>query len=352
MLNFKLIWFDSFGAKSSCTLIELEDTAILVDPGVAIMHPSFPASYNLKLEWMREGERRIRETAEKVDIIIITHYHYDHYMDPESLKYMGRIILAKNPNEYINDSQRRRALKFYGKLFRLIGQVDMDDLMAEAKVGDYPDPIGKLEMALSRDYGEYWERKMNLLRKGFKWFERRVEKWKSWGRIPEMNFKDGLETKLLFNDNLTFEYGGARVKFTEPMFHGVEFSRVGWVVGFTVEKGKYKILYTSDLNGPIIEDYAQWIIDEKPNTIILDGPMTYMLGYTLNRINLERALDNAVRIVREAGAETIIYDHHLPREKRFREHTMRVWKTAERENVKLVTAAEYLGRKPAVLLSN
>lgn len=40
---FKPIWFDSIGAKSSSTLIKT-DIKIVIDPGIAIMHQSFPAS--------------------------------------------------------------------------------------------------------------------------------------------------------------------------------------------------------------------------------------------------------------------------------------------------------------------
>ncbi len=36
------IWFDSLGAKSMCTLVETPDVSVLIDPGAAIMHPSFP----------------------------------------------------------------------------------------------------------------------------------------------------------------------------------------------------------------------------------------------------------------------------------------------------------------------
>ena len=44
MIEVYPVWADSLGAKSFCTLIRTEDVSILVDPGVAIMHPSFPAS--------------------------------------------------------------------------------------------------------------------------------------------------------------------------------------------------------------------------------------------------------------------------------------------------------------------
>ena len=83
--------------------------------------------------------------------------------------------------------------------------------------------------------------------------------------------------------------------------------------------------------------------------LILDGPMTYMFGYLLNRINLNRAVENAAEIVREIDAELIIYDRHLPREREFRERTEKVWEVAKEENKKVMTAAEFLGKELVVL---
>jgi predicted metallo-beta-lactamase superfamily hydrolase len=45
----------------------------------------------------------------------------------------------------------------------------------------------------------------------------------------------------------------------------------------------------------------------------------------------------------------IIYDHHLPRDRKFRERTAKVWSTAKKENKKVMTAAEFLGKEPVVL---
>jgi len=37
-----LVWFDSYGAKSSCVLIETPDLNLLVEPGAAALQPSYP----------------------------------------------------------------------------------------------------------------------------------------------------------------------------------------------------------------------------------------------------------------------------------------------------------------------
>jgi hypothetical protein len=129
----------------------------------------------------------------------------------------------------------------------------------------------------------------------------------------------------------------------------IEFSRVGWVCSTVIEFKREKLIHTSDLNGPIIEDYAKWLIKENPDVLILDGPMTYMLGYTLNLINFRRTIGNMLRILGETETEIIIYDHHLPREPKFKERTKEVWETAKKLKKKVFTAAEFLGEKPVVL---
>ena len=60
-------------------------------------------------------------------------------------------------------------------------------------------------------------------------------------------------------------------------------------------------------------------------------------------------MDNAAEIVRSIDAELIIYDHHLPRDRKFRERTKKVWDIAKKEDKKLLTAAKFLGKVPVGL---
>ena len=57
------VWFDSLGAKSSCTLVKTPNVNVLIDPGIAAMQPSFPASNAQKREWREEGRKAIQQTA-------------------------------------------------------------------------------------------------------------------------------------------------------------------------------------------------------------------------------------------------------------------------------------------------
>jgi len=345
-LEFKLIWFDSLGAKSACTLVKTPDLTILIDPGAAEMQPSFPAPKKLKQEWLVEARKKIKEASKKADVIVISHYHYDHFTDFDKNLYFGKILLAKDPNRYINSSQRKRAENFYSNLVKAFGKKALDEFLEAPQQTRYPDPLEDLPLARSRDYGEYSERKRELLELGRKWFKKRVEEWNKAPRIPELSFKN---CKVKFADSKTFKRGNTLIKFSKPQFHGIEYARVGWVVSIEILYEDEKIIHTSDLEGPVIEDQAEEIIREKPNILIVDGPSTYLIPYMLNLINLRRAIENMKRIIKNTSPNVIIYDHHLPREPRYRKRVREVYETAKKEGKEVVTAAEYLGKEPVVL---
>ncbi len=86
MLNVKPLAFDSFGVRSvrsMATFVETDDIAVLIDPGVSLA----PRRYGLpphpiEEQRMNEHWEDIKEHAARSDVLIVTHYHYDHY-DPE-----------------------------------------------------------------------------------------------------------------------------------------------------------------------------------------------------------------------------------------------------------------------------
>ena len=345
-LNFEPIWFDSLGAKSSCTLVKTPDISVLIDPGVAVMQPSFPASWAKKIYWETQGRIAIKRASRKADVVVISHYHYDHFTDFDRGLYGGKLLLTKNPNEYINDSQRGRAEHFFDNLCRAFGGVGLEEVLRERKPKTYGDPLEDIPRARDKDFGDYNRRRRELFKKGRKWFQNRVKNWNSAKLIPELKFKN---IEVRFPDGKEFKFGRTKLRFTPALFHGIEFSRVGWVFATVIEYGKEKLIHSSDLDGPIIEDYADWIIRENPNVLIIDGPITYMLGYLTSKITLNRTIANALRILKESDVKLVIYDHHLPREPKFKERTHEVWETGKQLNKKVLTAAEYVGKTPKVL---
>lgn len=348
-----IVWFDSMGAKCSSVLVETPDIRVLIDPGAAAMQPSFPLSWAMKARYCVEAFRAIAQAGRKADAIVVSHYHYDHHtpisrrvIDAMEL-YKGKVIWAKDPNRYINGSQWNRARSFYDELCLAFGNTRLSDVETGPLQTEYPDPMDSIPIARDKDYGDYQRRKAELIAKGRAWFERLSSRlWGAKPWVPELAF-DALRVE--FVDGRTIRVGGTTIRFSPPLFHGIEFDRVGWVFATSVEYGRSKFLHSSDLQGPMIEDYADYIIGEDPDILVLDGPPTYMFGYMLNRINLNRCIENLCAIVRRVKARTIIYDHHLPRDRLFRERVKRVYEVGEEEGKRVLTAAEYLGDEPVVI---
>jgi len=345
-LSFKPVWSDSMGAKSSCVLVKTPDVRILIDPGVSIMQKSFPASMDKKTGWLRRGEKAVLDASKEAGVVVISHYHYDHFTDFDACLYKGKRLFVKNPNEFINYSQRGRAENFLGNVCEEFGEIELKSILEKNKKKSYPDPMEKMPLAAGQDFGDYGKRREELLEKGRKRFAERADSWNTNMRIPEIKFED---IEIKFPEGKTFKFGKTKLKFSNPLFHGVEYSNLGWVFATMVEyKGK-RLMHSSDLCGVYIEDYAEMIVKENPDILILDGPPTYLLPYMMNSINLDRCIRNICNIIKNVDSELILLDHHLPRDSKYMERLKEVYDLAARENKTVTTAAEYLGQGVAAL---
>jgi len=118
--------FDSLGVRSTATWVET-DQKILIDPGAALG----PLRYGLppsKIEYQRLEElaRVIISYAEKSDILIVSHYHYDHHF-PEQDFYAGKVLLIKDPKNKINFSQKQRGKEFLNLLGKKPKRIEYAD---------------------------------------------------------------------------------------------------------------------------------------------------------------------------------------------------------------------------------
>ena len=118
---------ESFGVRSMCTLVETPDVTVLLDAGVSIVPYRFDLPpHPLEYQTIANLRQTIAEAADKASVATISHYHFDHHtpsfedwvvnwtQEGETARriYQNKIVLAKNPAEKINTSQRQRAWKF------------------------------------------------------------------------------------------------------------------------------------------------------------------------------------------------------------------------------------------------
>lgn len=118
---------ESFGVRSMCTLVETQDVTLLLDAGISLC----PYRFNLpphpiEFQTIAALRKTMAKAADKATVTTISHYHFDHHTpsfedwvvnwteDGETARqiYQEKIILAKNPEEKINASQRQRAWMF------------------------------------------------------------------------------------------------------------------------------------------------------------------------------------------------------------------------------------------------
>lgn len=271
-MKIDLVAFDSYGVKSSCLKIKTEDVIIIVDPGIASEASSFPLPREERRRLRRHYVAEIRRACLEADVVVLTHYHYDHHIPDQEL-YQGKRLLVKDPFRNINRSQRWRA-----------------------------------------------------------------------GHLLE-----GLEANVEVADGECFIFGSTEIAFSEPLWHGVEETRLGHIIMAKISDGDETLLYTSDVDGPILRETTETIIETHPDILILDGPPTYLLGYIFAYHNLARAVINICHIIEELRAGLIVLDHHTTRDYRYRDFLCEVYKKAREVDGRVLTAAELRGWRPMVL---
>jgi predicted metallo-beta-lactamase superfamily hydrolase len=267
-----------------CTYVETSDTKILIDAGASLAPkrlgcPPHPREYQA----LAECRKKIAKTAEKADIITISHYHFDHhtpsYTDwftnwssPETAKriYEEKVVLAKSYRSMVNASQRRR-----GWMFKKTGG-------SHAK---------KLEVA----------------------------------------------------DGRTFKFGETKLKFSDSVFHGVENSELGWVLMVTIEVADEKVVFTSDVQGPICTPTLNKILVENPQLVLVGGPPTYLAGFRVKDEHIETGIQNLKCLVE--SVPTTILEHHTLRDEKWRSLSQPIFDAATEAGHKVLTAAEFLGTK-------
>lgn len=276
----KPLAFDSFGVRSMATYVETGDVKITVDPGISLAPRRFGLPpHPLELARREECARVVHSHAEASDILIVTHYHYDHHdlgsFIPTSV-YTGKRVFVKHPQKNINYSQRvERAPRFFKAI-------------------------------------------------------------------------QGLPKTLDYADGLRKVFGRTSLKFSEAVFHGTD-SQLGYVVEVSIGEGKEKLVYTSDVEGPSLPEQVRFILEEKPSFLIVDGPLTHMLGYRYSQACLEASMENLIRTLERTPVKTILLEHHFMRDLNYRKLAFPLYETAQNRNVRVLTAAEFLGRKVEML---
>jgi predicted metallo-beta-lactamase superfamily hydrolase len=157
-----------------------------------------------------------------------------------------------------------------------------------------------------------------------------------------------VDVEIDYCDGKSYEFGNTIVELSTPVFHGAD-SRLGFVVEVYVDDGKGSFLFSSDVEGPNDEEQLAFMLENSAEVVFIDGPMTYMLGYRFSQKSFESSIENLRRLIAETDIKTLILDHHLTRDLKWRERMQEVFRAGEEAGVKVESAAEFAGVEEELL---
>jgi predicted metallo-beta-lactamase superfamily hydrolase len=279
---------ESFGVRSMCTYVETSDVKVLLDAGASLGpkrfgFPPHPREYAA----MARCRKRISKAVEKAEVVTISHYHFDHH--------------TPSYEDWCNNWSSAEVAK---------------DI--------------------------YWEKL--VLIKGYRSmvnFSQRRRGWlfvKTGGKYAE---------RLEVADGKVFKFGDTLLRFSDPVFHGIENSALGWLLMTTIECDDERLLFASDVQGPMHHPTMEKIVAERPQLIIIGGPPVYLTGFRVREEYVHQGMKNLERLVRRVPVT--ILEHHLLREERWRELSQPIFDAASKTGHIVGTAADFLGKENNVL---
>jgi predicted metallo-beta-lactamase superfamily hydrolase len=128
------------------------------------------------------------------------------------------------------------------------------------------------------------------------------------------------------------------VSVSPPLPHGADGTALGYVLALTVTDPRehQRFVFASDVQGPLSPVATAWLIRQRPTTLYLSGPPSY-IERELGTAAIDRGVDHLRRILDATGCRVIL-DHHAVRDPRFSTRLQRLWETG-----RVVTAAAHLG---------
>jgi len=127
-MRIKPLAADSMGTRSMATFISTKHCRILIDPSVALGPHRYGLSPHPLEERRLHGDwEKIKEYARAADVLIVTHYHFDHHDPDEPDVYKDKVLLTKHPKRKINKSQKKRSRHFVEELGDLPKEIHFSD---------------------------------------------------------------------------------------------------------------------------------------------------------------------------------------------------------------------------------
>ncbi|MBS7633355.1 hypothetical protein KEJ15_07060 [Candidatus Bathyarchaeota archaeon] len=277
---------ESLGTRSMCTYVETPDIGILLDAGVSLCPNRFKLPpHPREFKAIDESRKRIAEYAKKAEVVTISHYHFDHH--------------TPSFEDWLCNWTARN---------------------------ETAQQIYKGKTILAKNSSE----KINFSQRRRAWLFQKTS-----GKYAK---------KLEIADGKTFAFGDStKLRFSEPVFHGLEKSELGWVLIATVEFHAERFVYAPDVQGPMSLEATKRILAESPDLLMIGGPPTYLADFKISASQIQLAFENLEKLVQKVPS--VIVDHHLLRDEGWREKSRGIFNAAKRIDHNVLTAAEFIGKE-------
>ncbi len=278
--------FESLGVRGMSLYLKTEDLEMVVDPG-SCLGPRFGLTPHRR-EYLALSSSRelIQRMARRAEVLTVSHFHYDHYLPP----FENWLWLWSSPS-------------LAERLYR--GKVLL--------MKDFSSKVTPSQR--KRGY---------LLRK----------------------FCSDLVREMEVADGKRFRFGETELEFSDPVPHGKESSRMGYVLMLSVKVGRCRVVHAPDVQGFLSPPSLSFILRGEPQLVVVGGPPLYLRGM-VGEEKLEEALASLRRLARKVPL--LVVDHHLLRSLDYPEYLQRLRKEAEERGNRVCTAAELVGREPEPL---
>lgn len=140
-------------------------------------------------------------------------------------------------------------------------------------------------------------------------------------------------------ENISIQTEEFSIKGSPPLHHG-EVSAIGFVAGCSIQYKDTKLCYTGDVVGIPLEEHVNWLIQEQPDILIMDGPM---------KEQLPAFKENIRKVIDKTNIKYLTIEHHLLRSKNWNELISDELDYFKQAGVTLQCYAELLQRKIELL---
>lgn len=272
---------ESLGVRSLAVAVSTADVDIVIDPGLSLgprRHGYRP--HRKEYIALQDCTDRVLDRAADADVVTVSHYHFDHY-----------VPTFETPALRMTTEDDARTM--YRDKTVLAKHTEEDINYSQSKRGYYMDKVC-----------------------------------------------DAVAARYAYADGEAFTFGDTTITFSPPRPHGPADTKLGTVLLTAVTAAGETVVHCSDVQGPVAAETTDWILNQNPELVVLDGPPTYLVPHKFSQQHQDKAQEQMRRI---AAATDVIVDHHVMREPDYDTFLAPVRRAAERNDNRVSTFAEYRG---------